>query len=129
MKVLRCQDKEELMERLSEIDESHKEVYISLRPTQEIVDRLVKETETLERLKCPESLYYQVGEKVSQKLEDEGIELNPGEFSPGRPRKYSEEQIQRMVQLREQGTPVKDISERMDVPIRTVYFYINKRKD
>ncbi len=129
MKVLRCQNKEELMERLSEIDKSHREVYVSLRPTQEIVDKLVDEAEALEELKCPESLYYQVGEKVNQKLEEEGIELNPGDFSPGRPRKYSETEIQRMIEMREQGTPVKEISEQMDVPIRTIYFYLNKRME
>lgn len=129
MKVLRCRDKEELLERMAEIDEKDEEVYISLRPTQEIVEEVTERSEALEKLKCPESLYYQVGEKVKDKLEDRGIELEPGEFSAGRPKKYSEEEIERMVQMREKGKPVSQISEQMDVPVRTIYFYLNKRKE
>lgn len=127
MKVLRCRDKEELLEKLNEIDPGHKEMYISLRPTQEIVERVVKEVEELEKLKCPESLYYQVGEKVNNHLEKKGIELEPGEFSAGRPRKYTEEEIERMVSMREEGKSVKEINEEMGVPVRTIYFYLNKK--
>lgn len=128
MRVLRCQDKEELLEKLSKINKEDEEIYISLRPTQEIVERLIEETESIKKLKCPKSLYYQVGEKVENKLQKKGVELEPGEFSPGRPRKYSDEEIDRMIQMREEGFPVNEISERMDVPVRTVYFYLNKRQ-
>ncbi len=127
MEVLKCRDKEELLEKLEKIEGNEEEMYISLRPTQEITEEIIERAEALKKLKCPESLYYQVGEKVSKRLKERGIDLEPGEFSPGRPKKYSDEEIERMLQLREKGKSVKEISQRMDVPVRTVYFYLNKQ--
>ncbi len=126
MEVIKCNDKEELFEKLEEIEGNEEEIYISLRPTQEITEEILERAETLKKLKCPESLYYQVGEKVAKKLKDQGVQLEPGDFSPGRPKKYSEEEIERMLELREKGKSVKEISENMEVPVRTVYFYLNK---
>ncbi len=126
MKVVRASNKEELLEKIERLEEGHDELYISLRPTQEIVERIVEQTDAIEKIKCPKSLYFQVGKKVNDKLQKHGIELEPGEYSPGRPRKYSEEEIERILELREKGCSVQDISEDMDVPVRTIYYYLNK---
>jgi len=128
MRVLKYRDKEELLEALEELEGDEEEIYISLRPTKEITEEILERTEALETLKCPESLYYQVGKEVEQKLQDRGVKLQPGDFTPGRPRKYSEEEIERMIELREKGNSVKEISQQMDVPVRTIYFYLNKRQ-
>lgn len=126
MKVIRAKDKEELLEEIEMLEKNHDELYISLRPTQEIVERIVEQTEALDKLKCPKSLYYQVGKKVNEKLQKHEINLEPGEYTPGRPRKYTEEEITKMIELREKGKSVQDISDHMDVPIRTIYYYLNK---
>ncbi len=124
MKVIRARNKIELIEQIKSMEGEHGEVYINMRPTLDIVEKIIERFPNVEKIMCPPSLHVQTSRKVFKKLADKGIKLEPGEFRVGRPKKYDDETIAEIINLRNQGMPAKQISERLNIPLRTVYFYL-----
>ncbi len=128
MKIINAVNKEDLMRKIETINANDKEVYISLRPTLEIVFKILEKNPGLKKISCPQSLYLQVSKKVFKFLNGRGIEITPGEFTAGRPPKYDDETIAQIISKRRNGNTAKQISEEMNIPLRTVYFYLKKEK-
>ena len=105
------------------------EVYISLRPTVEITEELLKQCPSLKKILCPPSLYLQVSKRVFKRLSENNIELKAGEFSVGRPRKYKGDTIKQILNERSTGKSAKKISEEYDIPLRTVYYHIKNGQE
>ncbi|MEA1993353.1 MAG: helix-turn-helix domain-containing protein [Euryarchaeota archaeon] len=128
LKVLKITDKEEV---INEIEKGIEEeiVYLSVRPSIDIVVALLENAPNLNTILCPPSLYTLTSERVKKALRKVGISLKKGSFNVGRPKKYTEDDIDKMLDLRNAGSSVIEISEELGIPRRTIYYYLNKVKN
>ncbi|WP_297513622.1 DUF1699 family protein [Thermococcus sp.] len=117
---------DELLRKLSELDEDVTEVYVSLRPTKEVVVKILENAPNVKRISCPPSLYPKVSKRVIYALGQLGIELVPENRPRGRPRKYDEKTVKLVRELAKKGVPMREISERLGIPLRTVYYMVNE---
>lgn len=124
MIVLNSRNKDELLTQIKTLNGVDEELYISLRPTKEIVDELLKQNPSVKKIFCPPSLYLQVSKKVFKTLEGVELELRPGGFKAGRPKKYTSDTITQMVNERSNGKPARKIAEDYSIPLRTVYYHL-----
>ncbi len=129
MKIIKAKTKQELLQKIeTNLNGTDEEVYISLRPTLEIIMRILEKSPGVRKISCPHSLYLQVSRKVFRVLEGKGVKLEPGEFKVGRPNKYDEDTIAMMITARKNGKTAKQISEEFEIPLRTVYYYLKQEK-
>ncbi|GAB6135180.1 DUF1699 family protein [Thermococcus prieurii] len=117
---------DELLRKLSELNEDVTEVYVSLRPTKEVVVKILENAPNVKRISCPPSLYPKVSKRVIYALGQLGIELVPENRPRGRPRKYDEKTVKLVRELARKGVPMREISERLGIPLRTVYYMVNE---
>jgi len=117
---------DELLRKLSNLDENVTEVYVSLRPTKEVVVKILENAPNVKRISCPPSLYPKVSKRVIYALGQLGIELVPERYPRGRPRKYDEETVKLVRELAEKGVPMREISARLGIPLRTVYYIVRE---
>ncbi|AFL96114.1 hypothetical protein CL1_1919 [Thermococcus cleftensis] len=124
---IKARNNAELIRKLNEaLNEEVTEVYINLRPTKEILVRILERAPNVRKISCPPSLYPKVSKKIISALSQMGIELVPEGYPRGRPRKYDEETIRRVRELVKVGVPAKEISARMGIPLRTVYYLVEQ---
>ena len=127
---IKARNNEELIRKLNErLNEDVTEVYINLRPTKEILVRILERAPNVRKISCPPSLYPKVSKKVTAALAQMGIELVPEGYPRGRPRKYDEKTVGKVRELLQKGVPAKEISSRMGIPLRTVYYMIEQAKE
>lgn len=124
MIMLNSRNKDELLTQIKTLDGVDSELYISLRPTKEIIDELVKQNTTVKKVYCPPSLYLQVSKKVFRALDGVDLELKPGDFKAGRPKKYASDTITQIIGERSTGKSARKISEEHNIPLRTVYYHL-----
>jgi hypothetical protein len=117
---------DELLSKLGQLDESVTEVYVNLRPTKEVVVKILENAPNVRRISCPPSLYPKVSKRVIYALSQLGIELVPEERPRGRPRKYDEKTVKLVRELAEKGVPMREISSRLGIPLRTVYYMVRE---
>jgi hypothetical protein len=125
VKIIRSTDKGDVID---EIEQGFDDgvVYLSIRPSIDVVVALLENDPTIEIILCPPSLYDLTSERVKHALKKVGISLEKGSFTVGRPRKYTKREIEEMVGLYNAGMPVVTIAEELGIPRRTIYYYINK---
>ncbi|WP_456367887.1 DUF1699 family protein [Thermococcus sp.] len=116
----------ELLKKLEEIlDEDVTEVYVNLRPTKEVVVKILEKSPNVKKITCPPSLYPKVSKKVIFALSQLGIDLVPEKFPRGRPKKYDETTVEKILEMIGEGIPIREISNRLGIPLRTVYYLAN----
>ncbi|WP_054839797.1 helix-turn-helix domain-containing protein [Thermococcus sp. JCM 11816] len=118
----------ELIRKLDEaLNEDVSEVYVNLRPTKEVVVKILERSPNVRKITCPPSLYPKVSQKVIMALNQlGGVELLPESYpTGGRPKKYDEKTIKQVVELARKGVPMKEISRKLGIPLRTVYYLAN----
>ncbi|WP_297458506.1 DUF1699 family protein [Thermococcus sp.] len=124
---VKARNNEELIRKLDErLNDDVTEVYVNLRPTKEILVRILERAPNVRKISCPPSLYPKVSRKVIAALSQMGIELVPEGYPRGRPRKYDEDTVRRVRELFQRGVPAKEISSRLGIPLRTVYYIIER---
>ncbi|CAD5244331.1 DUF1699 family protein [Thermococcus camini] len=124
---IKARNNAELIAKLREsLNEEVTEVYINLRPTKEILVRILERAPNVRKISCPPSLYPKVSKRVIAALAQMGIELVPEGYPRGRPRKYDEKTVMRIRELVSRGVPVKEVSARMGIPLRTVYYMLER---
>lgn len=124
---VKAKNNAELLRKLDEsLSEDVTEVYINLRPTKEILVHILERAPNVRRISCPPSLYPKVSKKIIQALSQMGIQLVPEGYPRGRPRKYDEKTVTAVMTLIQQGVPPKEISSRMGIPLRTVYYMLER---
>ncbi len=124
---VKAKNNTELLRKLDRaLTEDVTEIYINLRPTKEILVHILERAPNVRRISCPPSLYPKVSKKIIHALSQMGIQLVPEGYPRGRPRKYDEETVRAVIRLIEQGIPPKDISSRMGIPLRTVYYMLER---
>jgi len=126
MRMIYAGNKQELVRELENMDQGTRSIYINARPSMDIVQRIVDNAPQIEEIMCPPSLLKQTSTKVFSVLESKGVKLTHKEVRIGRPNKYDEKRIKEIRDKRASGMPVKEISREMNVPLRTVYYYLEK---
>ncbi|ACS33930.1 DUF1699 family protein [Thermococcus gammatolerans] len=105
------------------------EVYINLRPTKEIVVRILENAPNVRKISCPPSLYPKVSKKIIHALSQIGVQLVPEGYPRGRPRKYDEKTVQKILTMLSAGKGPKEISSSLGIPLRTVYYLIERARE
>ncbi len=124
---VKARNNSELIRKLNEVlNEEVTEVYINLRPTKEILVRILERAPNVRRISCPPSLYPKVSKKAIKALAQMGIELVPEGYPRGRPRKYDERTIREVYNLIMKGVSPREVSSQMGIPLRTVYYMIEQ---
>jgi hypothetical protein len=124
---VKARNNAELLRKLNDVlNEDVTEVYINLRPTKEILVHILERAPNVRKVSCPPSLYPKVSKKIIHALSQMGIQLVPEGYPRGRPRKYDEKTVLAVMRLTEQGVPPKEISSRMGIPLRTVYYMLER---
>jgi hypothetical protein len=124
--MIQTSSKEELLAEINNLDESTDSVYINARPSMHIVNTILSSAPNVREIMCPPSLLKQTSTKVLEVLGEKDIKLKHKAVRVGRPKKYTKEDVRKMVTMRRNGVPVKDIAKEMGVPLRTVYYYLKK---
>ncbi|MCD6522279.1 MAG: DUF1699 family protein [Candidatus Diapherotrites archaeon] len=124
MRMIQTSSKQELLRAIEELDENITEVYINARPSMDIVMNIMENAPNIQAIYCPPSLLKQTSTKVFSVLEEKGVKLAHKDVKVGRPKKYSNETVREIIERRRNGQPVKDISKEMNIPLRTVYYYL-----
>ncbi len=124
MRIVRAKTKQALIEEIKALSSEDSEYYLNLRPTVDIVEALMVKSKEVKRITCPPSLLQQTAKKVFKLTNDKGIKLEAGEFAVGRPKKYDDDTIREVLESRTNGKPAKEIATEMEMPLRTVYFYL-----
>jgi len=124
---VKARNNEELIRKLERVlSDDVTEVYVNLRPTKEILVRILERAPNVRKISCPPSLYPKVSKKIIAALAQMGIDLVPEGYPRGRPRKYDEKTVRQVRELLMRGVPAKEISSRMGIPLRTVYYMMKK---
>jgi len=123
---IKARNNEELLKKIDEmVNEDVKEVYINLRPTKEILVRILENAPNVRVIGCPPSLYPKVSKRVIKALRQMGIDIVPIKRSRGRPRKYDKTVLLQIRELLKKGKTPKEISKELRIPLRTLYYMIN----
>ncbi|MEE8358868.1 MAG: hypothetical protein V3R82_05605 [Candidatus Hydrothermarchaeales archaeon] len=125
--VLRSSQKEVLLEEITEkLDKKTTEVHLSIRPTINILASILTSAPKVETITCPPSLFERTPNKIRDALEKIGVNFTPLLLTPGRPRSHPNWKIEKVYELDKKGLSVKEISEELDIPLTTVYYYLKK---
>ena len=124
---VKAKNNAELLKKLdSALNGNVTEVYINLRPTKEILVWILERAPNVRTISCPPSLYPKVSKRIIHALSQMGIQLLPEGYPRGRPRKYGEETVRWLRSLAKSGVPPKEISRRTRIPLRTVYYILQR---
>jgi len=124
MRIVRAKTKQALIEEIKALNSEDSEYYLNLRPTVDIIEALMEKSKEVKRITCPPSLLQQTAKKVFKLTNDKGIKLEAGEFAVGRPKKYDDDTIREVLESRTNGKSAKEIAAEIEMPLRTVYFYL-----
>lgn len=79
----------------------------------------------LKKIKSPKSLYIRTSKKYLDALSKLGIEVEPV-IKRGRPKKYGVNESEKVHDMLMEGFTPKEISEKLDIPLRTIYSLIKR---
>jgi hypothetical protein len=77
----------------------------------------------------PPSIFTQTSQRVKTYAEKARVTLKKGEEPVGRPPKYTDETIKKIIQLKDKGVSMIQISKDLKIPRRTVYYLLEKEKN
>ncbi len=86
---------------------------------------LIDEYPSLKLITCPKSLYDRIPQKYLDALEQLDIEVKI-EYNPGVKPKFSKEFIDELMELKKEGLAPKEISQKLDISIKQVYYILEK---
>ncbi len=125
--VLRSSQKDILIEEINKkLNEKTKKVHLSVRPTINILASILTAAPNVEVITCPPSLYERTPKKIKEALKKIGIKFEPLLLTPGRPRSHPNWKIEKVYELEKKGYSAKEISEKLGIPLTTVYYYLKK---
>jgi hypothetical protein len=114
---------------ISEIEKgfSEKVVYIPRILGMDILFALTDHGKNLRTIVVPPSIHAQISERVKSHLEKERISLEKGDRSVGRPPKYTETDIKKIIQLKKKNVPITKICKELNIPRRTIYYLLEEK--
>ncbi|MBN1159927.1 MAG: hypothetical protein JXA43_01670 [Candidatus Diapherotrites archaeon] len=120
--------KETIDEELAHASKHAKAVYINIPLKASDVVKILNYFKGLEILYLPPSAFKLTSKKIKEALKKSNIEVRKIETAQGRPQKYGEDLLEQMKNLVNNGLHAKEISELLNMPLRTVYFFLKKFK-
>ncbi len=127
--VLRSSQKDTLLREIEEkLVEDTNTVHFSIRPTINILASILTAAPNVKKITCPPSLYERTPRKIKTALGKIGIDFEALLLTPGRPRSHPNWKIEKVYQLEKKGHTAKDISEKLKIPLTTVYYYLKKEE-
>lgn len=125
--VLRSSQKDVLIEEINDkLNKNTDNVHLSIRPTINILATILTAAPNVKKITCPPSLFERTPKKIRTALVKVGIDFEPLLLTPGRPRSHPNWKIDKVYDLEKKGKSAKDISEELDIPLTTVYYYLKK---
>jgi hypothetical protein len=101
------------------------EVYIKKPLTTRRIVEILDSNPNLKIIKCPPSLYKRTPRKYLDALNQLGVEVESYK-KLGRPKKYGKEEVEKINQMIEDGFSMAEISGKLDIPLKTVYYLKSK---
>lgn len=98
-----------------------REVYVNKPLSSQVIMELLDKNPDLKKIKCPNSLYIRTSKKYLNALSELGIEVEPV-IKRGRPKKYTAKEAEQIHNMLNEGKAPKEISEKLDIPLKTVYY-------
>lgn len=97
------------------------EIYVNKPLSFSLIMELLDQHPDLKKISCPPSLYSRISPKYLKALNELGVTVVSIE-KKGRPKKYDEKYAHNIQHLLKSGTTPREISERLDIPLKTVYY-------
>lgn len=97
------------------------EIYVKKPLSSQVIMELLDEYPNLKKIKVPSSLYPRTSKKYLDALSELGIEVEPV-IKRGRPKKYGDTEAKLIQKMLKDGFSPKDISDKLEIPIKTVYY-------
>ncbi|MDL2270512.1 hypothetical protein LJC03_01735 [Methanobrevibacter sp. OttesenSCG-928-I08] len=94
--------------------------------SQKIID-LIDENSDLKLITCSQSLYDRIPQDYLDALKELSIDVKV-EYNQGAKPKYEEEQ-EKILNLAKDNYSAREISEKLDIPIKRVYYLLSKNKE
>jgi len=82
----------------------------------------------LRRIYCSRSMLACMPKNAADALKKVGVEIVVGEARRGRPRAHGEEKIKSIAEMKAKGAGAERIAKALGLPLRTVYYYLQKKK-
>ena len=120
--------KETIEEELANASKHAKAVYINIPLKASDIVKILNYFSGLEVIYLPPSAYKLTSKKITNALKKSGISVRKIQTQQGRPQKYEEDILKQLKQMANKGLPAKEISELLNMPLRTVYFFLEKLK-
>ena len=98
-----------------------REIYINRPLSSQVIMELLDKYPDLKKIKSPKSLYIRTSKKYLDALSKLGIEVEPV-IKRGRPKKYGVNESEKVHDMLMEGFTPKEISEKLDIPLKTVYY-------
>jgi len=99
-------------------------VYVNEQLSSRKIIEILDNNPDLEKITCPISIYTRISKKYMDALNELGIEVEPVQRS-GRPKKYGSNEATKIQSMLDKGESPKTISQKLNLPIKTVYYLKN----
>ncbi|VVC03360.1 Uncharacterised protein [Candidatus Burarchaeum australiense] len=79
------------------------------------------------RLACSPAIYESLPKSAVSALEQMGVEITVEGVKRGRPNMHANERLEMIYEMRGQGFAAGEISSKLGLPLRTVYYHLRKK--
>ncbi|RLG19258.1 hypothetical protein DRN67_03205 [Candidatus Micrarchaeota archaeon] len=80
------------------------------------------------KIVCSPAIYKSLPKSAISALEQMGVEIVVEEVKRGRPHMHAREKLRMIAELRGQGYAAPEIARKLNLPLRTVYYHLRKRR-
>ena len=106
---------------IEDITKVHVTKSFTLKGLMDLVDKYPN----LNTITCSRSIYDRTPSRYFEALKSIGIEVKVG-YKWGENRKYSDDEVNRVLNLLNKGNSPKNVSELLDIPVERVYYFRSK---
>jgi len=103
------------------LDDENDEIYVKKALSSQVIMELLDRYPNLKKIKVPSSLYPRTSKKYLGALSELGIEVEPV-IKRGRPKKYGDNESEKIQKMISEGVSPKEISNKLEIPIKAVYY-------
>ncbi|MBZ9571496.1 resolvase [Methanobrevibacter sp. TMH8] len=109
-------------------EDENNTIHISSQLSSKMIVELMDEYPDLKKITCPPSLYKRISKKYLEVLEELGIEVEI-KYNWGTRKKYKDEMKEEVINLIKEGEDPSKIAEKFNLPVKTIYYLKNTKKD
>ena len=118
--------KEAIEEELANASKYAKVVYINVPLNTHDIVKILNYFSELEVIYLNPSAFKLTSKKIKLALKKSGISIRKIQTQQGRPLKYGDDLLKQLKKMASTGLPAKEISNLLNMPLRTVYFFLEK---